>query len=74
MSKSDIKIKWLKDQNGWTGMLLPYFAIFKEKKKLYLQIVEPDAKPECAHRFILIDSVHQGKMMATKIIKERIGK
>jgi len=63
---------WSKDQNGWTGLILPVFSIYRSKKKLYLDIMEPDCKPECAHRNVEIKSVHQGKCIAKAILKARL--
>lgn len=66
-----IKIKWFKDtdKSAWTGMLFPMFAIYKDRKQFYLDIMEPGRAPSNRHRQIKIKSVHQGKCMAAEMIR-----
>lgn len=73
MAVGDIKIRWTKeDKNEWWGMLLPMFLIYKSRKQMYLDIMEPDRKSGCQNRHVKIDSVRQGKYIAAKILKQAL--
>lgn len=72
MAVGEVKIKWSKDKNGWYGMLLPIFSIYKSGKQMYLDIMEPDRKPDCENRHLEIKTVHQGKCIAAGILKMAI--
>lgn len=69
--KRKIKIKWTKDtdKSAWTGMLFPMFRIYKDRKQLYLDIMEPGRAPSNRHRQIEIKSVQQGKRIAAEMIR-----
>ena len=69
MAVGDIKIKWFKEKNGWCGMLLPMFSIYKSRRQMYLDVMEPDRAPGHENRHLQIDSVHQGKCIAAGILK-----
>lgn len=69
MAKTTIKLRWNKDAEGWSGMLWPMFAIFKDEKQLYLDVMDAARAPSRQHRQIKIDSIHQGKCIAAEMIK-----
>ena len=69
MSVGEVKLKWSKDEDGWNGLLFPVFAIYKDGKQLYLDIMELDRAVKNQHRHIKVDSIHQGKCIASKIFK-----
>lgn len=74
MSVGGIKLRWSKDKDGWWGIFLPMFLIYKSGRQLYLDIMEPDRAPGHENRHIKIDSVHQGKCIAAGITKQRLAK
>lgn len=72
MAAGDIKIRWTNEKDGWWGTILPMFLIYKSGKQLYLDIMEPDRKPGHQNRHIKIDSIHQGKCIASHIFKQAL--
>ena len=69
MAVGDIKLKWSKDKEGWWGIILPMFLIYKSKRQIYLDVMEPDRATGHENRHIKIDSIHQGKCIAAGILK-----
>lgn len=72
MAVGDVKIKWFKDKNGLCGTVLPLFLIYESGRQMYLDVIEPDRKPGCENRHLEISSIHQGKCIATGILKTAI--
>lgn len=72
MAVGDIMLKWSKDKDGWWGIVYPMFLIYKEDKQLYLDIQEPARKRGHQNRHIKIDSVHQGKCIASQLFKQAL--
>jgi len=72
MAVGDIKLRWNKDKDGWWGIILPMFLIYKSGRQMYLDVMEPDRKPGCENRHLKIDSIHQGKCIAALIFKQSL--
>lgn len=66
------RLKWTKDQNGWFGQPPLYFSIYKNKKQWRLIIAEFWKKEGSQKRDIPIDSVSQGKLLASELWKKLV--